>query len=120
MAEERDDTTAQVNIAAEVEHNTVTSLMFESVDSLQIYLSKINDELSELKRFKSWALPILHKLTSTESCDGIPSIRSALQVKRESECRSGTETLVLTPEVVGTPGKVENRIRRHSDNKTDS
>lgn len=35
-----------------------TGLMLESFGCLQVYLSTINDELTELKTFKEWALPI--------------------------------------------------------------
>lgn len=66
------------------------------------------------------ALPILQKVKSTEPFEGTPRIRSALQVKRYSECRSGTETPVSTDKVVGTPVKVENGIKRLSGNKPES
>lgn len=102
MAEQRNGSTVQFNLASEDEDKKVTSRMFEFVDSLQIYLSTLNDELSELKRVRRWALPILQKVDTADAYDGTPGKRSCVHVRIDSEGCTGTEKPLSTAEGVGT------------------
>lgn len=62
MADKSSRGEAQNVAAVNKDSSNATSLMLESVGSLQVYLSAINVEIAYLKRFKTWAQPILESI----------------------------------------------------------
>lgn len=70
-------------IGPELQTDEPTNMISETVGSLQVYFSYMNDVLKELKEFKNWAEPILkkcecgaHKVHCGNSSNGKRSLRS--------------------------------------------